>query len=389
MSQKPTTDPDLRSLLETTGDGPKVSLCMTTHPGVTDHEEDMIRYKNLIDQAIDGLKSHGMGEGDAERFLGELVAKKNDAQFWNGVSHGLSIHTDGQTTRIFRLSQPVDQSVSVGDQYNVRHVALSTSRADTLDMLLVSMEAARVMRATIAAGEIKSLEPIKTSKFPLTYEDVITARDPEVQLQHHSGASPQGVHTGRTPIFHGQGEGESKREADHLNYLKQVAHAVRDCHDVDGRRLVVMADESIAGTLVSELDDAPVEVLQVAPDRETPDKLVKRLQPIAKDFADEQAAQLAERFGTASSRQQGSNQIPELCDAVRAAKIDTLMVHPTAAAHGRFNGDDLCMTDAGESGACDLVNWLIQKTVASGGTIVRCDDASVLGDSPVAAIYRY
>lgn len=159
---------------------------MTTHPGVTDHEEDMIRYKNLINQAVDDLKHQGMGEEAAQRFLGELFDLKNNREFWNGVSHGLAVYTDGETTRMFRLAEPVESSVTVGDQYNVRHVALSTSRADTLDVLLVSMEAARVMRASVASGHVRTLEPLETKFFPMTYDDVITARDPEEQLQHHS-----------------------------------------------------------------------------------------------------------------------------------------------------------------------------------------------------------
>jgi hypothetical protein len=372
---------DLQNLASQTSEQ-FLSLYMPTYSSGPEVQQNAIRFKNLMSRAEDQLQQV---HGDLS-LLKAIESKIDEMTFWSHQAEGLAIFASSQDVQFIKLPGRVDESVDIGTRPMIKPMLCQSFMASPFFLVCITWNQAALMRATRQEMAIAN-----ESKFPVTYDDVILARDPEVQLQftsHKVASSP-----GRgTAMFHGQGEGESKIEADRASYLSIVGKLVADeIYNID-LPIVLVATEEVAGEFLAhsdveihgsvtgspaELDDA--EILDHASQ-----SLVGRHQAsVAEDL---------ERFGTALANSKATENLTETLVAAVNGRIETLFLMSNANLYGTLSQDRTTVkVDESKSASnTELLNLAALETIKAGGKVIVLDGGDMPGvETPIAAIFRY
>ncbi|MFG0265672.1 MAG: hypothetical protein ACF8AM_11070 [Rhodopirellula sp. JB055] len=371
------TKPQLTEILDHE-QGDCVSIMMGTYQSGPDTNQNSIRFKNLVRQAIDEAQKKN---SPLVPKLEELAKLSRDASFWQHQALGLAIFlSEGFEERVLLSHDPGD-SVCVGPEFNVRPIASVACGETNLLTLALSWERARLFRS-----DGHTTMEIEDDIFPLTMDELVTARDPEKQLQYSSHES-HGRGGSETVMYHGHGNGEDKIEADRRAYLSRVGEYVaKRLYNTD-QQLVAIATEEVAGHFDAATESVELtQCIQVSPDGLTDSQLKARITAFAKEHNQSNDDVIAERLGTAIADDQGSDQWREVLNAASAGRVDTLLIRQDQPIPGRFDAANQHISVDDESGN-DLLNTAVRLTLQSGGTVRRMQATSP--DSPLAAIYRY
>ncbi|PHQ37048.1 baeRF3 domain-containing protein [Rhodopirellula bahusiensis] len=358
--------------------GDCVSILMGTYQAGRDTNQNPIRFKNLVQQAIQQAK-----QADSELVprMVELAKLEHDSTFWQHQSAGLAIYLSGEYEEHVLLSHDPGESVSFGPEFNVRSIASVACGETNLLTLALSWERARLFRS-----DGHTTMEIQDEIFPLTMDELVTERDPEKQLQYSSHES-FGNGGSETVMYHGHGNGEGKIEADRRNYLSRVGEYVaKRLYNTD-QQLVAIATEEVAGHFDAAAESVELtQCIQVSPDGLTDSQLTARISAFAKEHNQHHDDLLSDRLGAAIAGELGSVDLKSVVLRAAEGRVDTLLLGQDQPLLGR------CDLNTGQveldpNADTDLVNKAVRLTLKAGGTVRRLQDNA--STQPVAAIYRY
>ncbi|WP_164101929.1 baeRF3 domain-containing protein [Candidatus Laterigemmans baculatus] len=377
-----------------------VSILMPSHPTGKDSRQDPIRLENLLNKAQEALKERGMRRPDIDSLLEPARDVLGQLSFWQHQGYGLAIYLAPGTARMLRLPEAVQESMTIGPRFNVKPILASVAASDPFYVLALTEE-----RAKLFLGSQKELVEINASGFPITAEEVVAVRDPEVQLQSHGGAAPPGARGDRgTPSdagqahYHGHGEGESKLEADTVHYIKAVAERVASYLYQDDSPLILAADNGLAGLYRREHRRGRLLETGVAgsPDSLSLQDLRQRAWGIAAPVLEGDQSQMLDRFGTAAAAGKGAEGFAEVAEAAAVGKIDVLLFDPRAQQAGQLSEDGTSASlvdadeEAADGAACeDLVNRAVVDTLRSSGRVIPLRYGTERAPQHPKAILRY
>ncbi|MGB7327302.1 MAG: hypothetical protein WBD31_20670 [Rubripirellula sp.] len=351
---------ELKELAETTTN-PCVSILMRTHRSGPETQQGAIRFKNLLSEAKQKLEEAGH---DCS-ILAPVDSLPTNFDFWQHQGEGLAIFLTGQDCRLIKLQRSVDQHVRVGDGFSLLPLLRQHSSDDSCFVLSLTWDEAKLFRSS--GG---TLELVETEKLPAKYHDLVLPRDPEESLQNTSHRSVGNTAGTSTAMFHGQGEGEDKIEADRDQYLSLVGDQVSKTLYNTGLPLVIVATTEVAGHFEATtglIADASVEG---SPSQWSDDELRERVNTAVADQLGSTVDDYVERFGTALAQSKGSADVEEILDAAKTGRVESVMVCCGAT-------DD------------DNANTIVCETLRQGGDAFRCEAEHMPQDASVAAIFRY
>ncbi|MCC9655419.1 baeRF3 domain-containing protein [Rhodopirellula halodulae] len=364
--------------LLTNENGDCVSILMGTYQSGRETNQNPIRFKNLIQQAIELANKKGSPILSQLEALAEL---EHDATFWQHQSAGLAIYVSEGTEKRMMLSHDPGESVTLSDEFNIRPIASVACGETNLMTLALSWERARLFRSD---GHT-SVE-VKDEVFPVTMDELVTERDPEKQLQYSSHES-FGAGGSETVMYHGHGEGEDKIEADRHAYLSRVGELVQKRLYNTDLQLVAFATEEVAGHFEAAAEGVEItQCIHVSPDALSDSQLDARITAFAKEHHQSNDEVLADRLGASLAGDLGSSDVEEVVLAALDGRVDTLLLGADTRIPGRCDATKHSVT-LDETASTDLVNTAVRLTLNSGGTIRRLQKASA--GQPVAAIYRF
>jgi len=383
-----------------------LSLFMPTHATGSDSRQDPIRLGNLLDQLHEQLKAEGMRRPDIEALLKPARDEVKQSSFWQHQGAGLAIFLADGVSHFLRLPETVDESVTIGPHFNVKPLLGALASSEPFYVLALTKEQAHFYR-----GTRRDFEQVQNAGFPLSADEVVGVREPQQELQHHSGVAPHRArgdrgHRGDTgqADFHGHGEGETKLKADTLHYLKTVADRVGDyLYGLDAP-LVLAADVSLAGLYRQEHTQGRlIETGHVDSPANLPaSELRQRAWKLAAPALEADLSSLLNRFGDAASAGKAAQGVAEVASAAAQGKVDTLFFDPRATQLGWLdNGGSEAhliqppgVGEGHENQAEDLVNRAVIDTLRSSGRAVPLTASSGKDDrqdspAPPKAILRY
>lgn len=339
-----------------------VTLVMPTHRAGKETRQDPIRFKNLVKELREELEESELDTSIADR----LESLEHAGSFWEKQGDGLVIFCTPDFCRAFRLTHEPHAHVSCGDKFYLLPVVQEMDSRHRFLALSLSWDEAKLLEVNR-----HSFDVIETELLPGTFHDLVTPRDPEESLQNRS-FSTSGSDGGRqTAMFHGQGEGEDKVEADRMQYLSIVGEEVDRIAYEKKLPVVLAATTEVAGHLQAQSDVEIAAVAQRSPDDGTDNDLVESLRAANRPDHERIQNELDERLGTALAQKQGSVQPDEIAEQAQQGRVDTLIVCP-------------------EENMSRIVNDCVVETLRCGGDIAIVDDKTdSMQDSLVAAIYRY
>jgi hypothetical protein len=374
----------LRELASIT-EHPCVTLLMPTHRSGSDTRQNAIRFGNLLKEAKEKLAERK----DSAAMLRALEEIKDDSSFWQHQSEGLGIFVTEQSVQLYRLPNSVEQAVVVGDNFYLKPLVAMADRAMPFRLLALSWDRARLFQV-----DASGVTAIETDDLPADYHQLVTPRDPEQQLQyttHRSGG-------GEKAMFHGQGNGEEKIEADRKNYLIRVSDAVADVrkNTSSNEPLVLVATGEVAGHFAALSDlkvDAHIEASPSHVDNYTggDTSWIAEAREQLSGSVEGRLAEIVERLGTAIAQDQGSDAVEQIVASALQGRIDTLLV----ATHARVPGtvdpanQKVKQTESQDT-SVDLINEAVFHALRSSSTVMAVEATELPDrDSSLAAIYRF
>lgn len=351
---------DMKDLATVSGDC-CVSILMPTHRRGREVQQGPIRLKNLLKEASEKLQAAGHDDS----ILDCLTAKLNENEFWQDQGDGLAIYLTSANCCMYRLNRAVDETVFVGESFFVQPLIRESNSRGEYFVLSLSWDEANLFRAN---GE--SFNLVETNALPAKFDDLVLPRDPEESLQNTSHHSVGNTSGSSTAMFHGQGEGEDKIDADRDQYLSRVGDEVSAAVYNTGLPLLVAATGEVTGHFEATKKvhvDARVDGSPSAwSDDELREHAHKAIAPLLK--ADH--TEFGERFGTAMAGARGSDDLNEVLQAAKSGRVDSLLV-------------------CNHEGYCDQTNQAVVQTLRNGGDVFQCDSECMPASTAVAAIFRF
>jgi hypothetical protein len=359
-----------------------LSILLPTHRTSPEYQQDQIRLKNLLGRAREMFGS----EADAAPFCTPASRLLDDEQFWRHQWDGLAIFATSDATRIYRLPFTVPEKVYLDERPCLRPLLPRVGRVNRVRVLTVTWE-----RANLYDLDQRSIRAANTDSFPTTFEDVVTARDPETQLQFRNQPRSGGaIGAAESAMYHGHGEGEQKIRADRVKYLTVIGDRARELLYNEDSKLVVVATEEVLGHLKSTTGVMPEAAVHASPAELTDPEVHQRVTAVIDEQERQEAEELYERVGNAVSAGKGSANMTEIANAARQSRIETLLVCNDQELWGQLDGAAIRFVPDSENGSIELVNAAVVETLKSSGSAFSGDAERLsIQTDLAAAVFRY
>lgn len=208
--------------LATRREFPSVSLYLPLHPSDADKRQDMLRLKNLVTCAAEGLAEGGLRTPQATGLLDETISRLDDPPFWTDSARGLAVFAEPGLTRIYRVDTELPEQCVVGGRYYLRPLALALHADESFFALALDRG-----RTRLFAGDRSEMLEIHLDPSVTSYAETAGRDEHEESLQLSTIASPEsaagvGRAIGR---FHGHG-GENVDKDELLRFSARLERAV-------------------------------------------------------------------------------------------------------------------------------------------------------------------
>jgi len=367
--------------------GLAVSLYLPTSPRKALADQNLIRLKNLTDEAESLLLARGISASDARERLEPIRQLADDMAFWQGADEGLAIFQAHNVSLFLRLPCNFEEFVAVGRWFHIAPLAQLLNRECEFSILAVSQNDVRLLQATF-----NHVSRTVVSGLPKNLAESLNLQKEETTRQTHGGISHGAG--GFETVFHGQGAAADHLKPQLLQYFRTIDHAI--CQHFHGRKVplifagvdylfpIYQQANHYPGLLLSEHVSGNPDLLS---DQDLLDKAKVIAEPLTRQTANRVAGLVADLMGT---------------DCCVATVEETVR-----AAHRGLVGDLLITRDLHEWGSYepasgqvfqyynrgprhdDLVNLAVIQTLRHGGNVLVYEDGQLPERRPLLAHLRY
>jgi len=111
-----------------------ISLYQPTHRHGPENQQDLIRYKNLI-QTIEKSLSEKMDTKNIEDRMKPFYELGEDREFWQHAGEGLAIFATEDQCIVYRLQRPVEELAIVAESFHIKPLIRVFQSADRYHLL--------------------------------------------------------------------------------------------------------------------------------------------------------------------------------------------------------------------------------------------------------------
>lgn len=399
-------DRDVITELAQRQEWPSISLYLPTEDVASLNQQDRIRLKNLLKDAVGRLVDSGMRAPDAEKVCAPLREALEDHTFWRESSHGIAAFITPDKTRIYRLDITMPEQLMVGDRFYVRPLVSAYHGQQRYYALALDKGITRLLRC-----DRTSFEELSLGDTPTSFADSMKYEEAQPQMSHSTYAA------GR---LHSRGDGEGSVYAGHggekdvatdqmIRFARDIERGVSAVLGTDDAPLILMGIERLI-VAYRELNTYPhIVAEQVSGSsehlsgREIHEQTRDAMGSYFQSKIDADLEKLAELEGQALV----SHDPAEIVAAAASGRVDTLFFDDRMGPFGQIDRETFEVTQVCEStprflressdpqdgptdGECgwDLVDLAVAETMLHSGRILAFngEDTPVQG---VAAVFRY
>ncbi|MGX7108784.1 baeRF3 domain-containing protein [Facklamia miroungae] len=183
---------DLREL-QNKEEALRLSIYMPTNRGGVNRQEDLIQFKNLVQEikpSLEELKSEA-----GEKILNELERLRNDKNFWDQTKEGLALFISPKEFEVAYLRSEFKPAVYLEKEYYLLPLLAYYEELNEVIIADISKDAVSLFDANQFNSEPLALDgDIDIKQFSEIYDDL----DPDSQVNVHSygGRQEPGMHHG-------------------------------------------------------------------------------------------------------------------------------------------------------------------------------------------------
>lgn len=348
-----------------------ISIYLPTSPLPTQAEENRLRARALIDQAIKRIWEL-TDKRTARAFEDDLYALVDDQHYWTDLGRSLAILATPEVMVEFRLANELTEYVSVADRFAISPILRAVTFPQAAFVLALSQNGARLVE--VSAGE------------PARYVDVDGI--PE------DAESTVGIRSigGRSP--YGRLQGDEGRKVRLTQYARAVDHALRPVLNGNALPLIVAATEPLASIYrgLTGYTGLAGEGIRGNPDELSDAQLADAARPILDGIYREELESLNSLFAARSGSGRAVSDLSDLARAATFGVLDTLTVNMDAQVCG-YIGDDGSLVlegdDAERVPGHDALEEIARRALATGARVLAVRGEDLPDGVDATGILRY
>ena len=382
---------DDRGVLLESRDGPCLSLYQPTSRHRPENQQDPIRFRNLVRTLEQSLAEVYPGR-DVQALLARFHELADDSRFWNQTLDGLAVLCAADVFWVYRLQRPVPELAIVADSFHVKPLLRILQSADRYQVLALNGFEIKLFEGNRdALAEVELADGV-----PLTLTDALgdELTDSHQTVASYGGSAGGGRDGGGTPMRHGHGGRKDEVDIDADRYFRAVDRAILEHHSrPSGLPLLLAAlpEHQSRFRAVSRNPMLLADGLDGSPDGVPIDTLRERAWQVLEPRYLARLAGLVEAFGSASSHEQGSDEVNDVAEAAARGRVATLLVDADRRIAGRLDRGSgaIEIADLNDADVDDVLDDLAEIVLGAGGEVVVVPADRMPTRTGVAAIYRY
>jgi hypothetical protein len=372
---------DLKSFAGATG--PCVSLYFPDHQGNEKTRQDVVRLRNGIEQAEQGMKKLGFDKAAIDELLEPVRGLAEDLGSWHIDGNAFAVFRAPDVFRVFRPMNKVEERVVVGEHFYILPILNMLDTDRHFYVLALSQKNVRLLKCT----EFSSEEVQLPADMPRGVDEFLNTRLPSESATHEQNLQPDGPLGNFTSTTD-----RDRRDEFLLHFYKVVDTQVTSLLRNETAPLVVAgAEEQIhLFERVSSYPNVAEDFVYGAPDGLKGGELHARALPCAQRFWEkplQRAFELYEELGT----DRHANGVESVVRAAFEGRVAHLFVAERGQNLGTFNPDTLEVELHSEPrvNSEDLLNLAALHTLTHAGEVWLLPPEKVPGLSQAAAVLRY
>jgi len=360
-----------------------VSIYLPTHKSGEEVQQDPIRLKNLLTQAVEQLKNRELREKEIDELLDEPRKLLDNPNFWRHNDKGLALFISDDNFEHYRIPHAFKERVMVDDHFLITPLVPMITLEGTFCILALSQKKMRLLKCTRA-----NVEEIELEESPESLEEFLKYDVNETNLQHHAG---QGANA--QAIFHGQGGSRDTNTEEVINYLKAVENEVTSILRKRNDPLILAGvNEAIAEyRKVNNYSRLLDQTVSGNTDPKSNEEIKNEGWKVIKSYFLKGMYEDIERFGDLSGSEKQSDNLSQIVEAAYYGKVESLFVPIGEHSWGWFDmeRDTVHHSAEPQNGEHDLINMAAIKTLTQCGNVYALDKEDMPSGSSIAAIFRY
>lgn len=349
---------------------PSVSIYMRTTPLTQEAQQDRIKLKNHLREAVTQLEAADTPKRSIwpiEEAVKEII---EDDEFWNHQANSLAILATPERIRTWRLPNHIEDQVAVSDRFHLKPMLRAVTFPHNAYVLAISVGHCRLVEISA------DLPPhdVPVPGLPKNFNDALGKRS-------------------HTENRDGMASGEGTSESAMLNrYSRAVDQALRPILSGHERPLIIAAAEPLGSIYraVSTYPHTAEAVIAGSADHRPDHELAAEARTILDGIYAEQLADMKSLFGERANQGRATGDIAGAARAATFGAVDTLIVDMDSHIPGTVGEDGSVSFDETASAASyGVVDEITSRAIASGARIVAARREDIPGGGDLAAILRY
>ena len=366
-------------------EGIAVSIYMPTHR-VAEMEGDPLLLRHLLDEAETKLIEKGLRVSDARVLLSPARELLRDALFWQHQEEGLALFISQNSFSYYNLPFDVTGMVSVSGEYFIKPMLPLVINDGTYYLLALSLNHVTLYRCLL--GNCREIVP---AKMPRSLAEAMRFDEPEKQRQEHS-LGPVSGGSGST-IFHGQGAPEDLEKEQAAMFFQQINRSLEPALAGEKAPLVIAGVEyhrTMFRTICSYGNILP-EGIDGNPDRISPVALQKAAWKIVRPYFLQEQNKRLSQYVNATGMGPSINDLEQAVPAAVDGRVYSLFIAEGLQRWGTFDEAEhrVRLSKDPSDGSYDLVEFMVKRTLLTGGNVYSIKPAELPSETGVAAVLRY
>lgn len=393
------TQTDLQSLMQTSAHR-AVSIYMPANRVTTETQKDMLRFKNLVNQAQEELMERGMRRPDALRLMKPAADLQNDSEFWQNQSHGLAIFLaiDAEP-KIYRLPVRFTEMCYIANRFYVKPLLRLFSHDGNYFVLALSQKDVRLFK-----GNRDGLVQEPVEDLPTDIEQALGEWQPQRELQYHTGTGKASDDGRQAAMFHGHAGSEVQMKDELLRFFRRIDDALHP-HLREEKAPLVLAAVDYLHPLFAEATRYP-NLLEAGhegnPDELSDQELHSATWELVSPIFQQRLRADQDRFAQLAGTGRTGAYVDEVAVAAFQGRVETAFLAQGSRVWGRFdtavgkvvqqteptektNPPDHALDELNE----DLLDFIALHTYLNGGTVHVPPPEDIPGKGVAGAIFRF
>lgn len=365
-------------------EGPFISLYQPTHRHRPENKQDLIRFKNLIQEIEDSLKQK-YPKQEIGSLMEPFYVLSEDRIFWNHTLDGLAVLSAGGRSIVYNLHRPVNELAVVADSFHIKPLIRVFQSADRYHVLGINRK-----NFTLYEGNRYGFEEIEIgADIPRTMEEVLGEEysEPYLSQGFYGGA-------GGTPMFHGHGGRRDEINKDTERYFRYVDKFILENYSNPmGIPLILAALDEHHGLFRSITGNPYLNEKGIRKDYETlsSSQIREDAWEVIEPFYLEKTRELVDRYNLERSKFLASDDLAQVARAALENRIDTIMIEADRIIPGRINKEtgELERGQLDNPELDDLLDDIAEMVFKNKGEVVVLPKERIPSETGIAAIYRF